>query len=168
MNIRPLTAAADTETFREIRIESTKDAPESFRATEQEMLARPIESFQSQLTGRDGDPVFIGAFEGRSLVGVAALFFEESQKLSHKATVGSVFVKPSSRRKGVGRALMAELLVIARKDKRLRQLNLTVNAANTPAVKLYESLGFSIFGTEPNAAFVKGKGYDEHHMQYVF
>ncbi len=24
-----------------------------------------------------------------------------------------------------------------------------------------------IFGTEPNAAFVDGKGFDEHHMQCV-
>ena len=168
MNIRLLTAVTDTEAFRKIRIESTRDAPESFRATEEEMLARPVESFQKQLTVIDGDPVFIGAFEGSSLVGVAALFFEESQKLSHKATVGSVFVTPSSRKRGIGRALVSELLAIGKKDKRLKQLNLTVSAANTTAVKLYESLGFSIFGTEPNAAFVNGKGYDEHHMQCAF
>jgi RimJ/RimL family protein N-acetyltransferase len=56
---------------------------------------------------------------------------------------------------------------MAREDKKLRQLNLAVSAANKGAVKLYEDLGFSVFGTEPNAAFVNGKGYDEHHMQCV-
>jgi GNAT superfamily N-acetyltransferase len=143
------------------------DAPESFRATEEEMRAKPIETFGRQLTPREGEPVFIGAFEGDVLVGVAALFFQESSKLSHKATVGSVFVIPGHRRKGIGRGLISELLRIARGDKKLKQLNLTVNTANQSAVKLYQDLGFSVFGTEPNAAFLNGKGYDEHHMQCV-
>lgn len=167
MKIRQLTASTDIKVFREIRIESTKEAPESFRATEEEVRAKPVETFRNQLTIREGEPVFIGAFEESTLVGVAALFFEASQKLSHKATVGSVFVTPPSREKGIGRALMAELLRLAKEDKKLKQLNLTVSATNNTAVKLYESLGFSIFGTEPNAAFVNGNGYDEHHMQYV-
>ena len=167
MNIRQLKASTDLPAFREIRIESTREAPESFRATEEEMRSTPVETFRNQLSGHDGGPFFIGAFVESELVGVAALFFEESQKLSHKATVGSVFVTPTSRSKGVGRALMSELLRIAREDKKLEQLNLTVNVANEAAVRLYESLGFSIFGTEPNAVYVDGKGHDEHHMQCV-
>ena len=167
MNIRRLKASTDVAGFREIRIESTREAPESFRATEEEMRSEPVESFRNQLSGHDGEPLFIGAFVDSELVGVAALFFEESQKLSHKATVGSVFVTPASRTRGIGRALMSELLRIAREDKKLAQLNLRVNVANETAVKLYESLGFSIFGTEPDAAYVDGKGHDEHHMQCV-
>ncbi len=131
------------------------------------MRSKPVETFRNQLSGHDGEPFFIGAFVESELVGVAALFFEESQKLSHKATVGSVFVTPASRTKGIGRALMNELLRIAREDKKLEQLNLTVSVTNETAVKLYESLGFSIFGKEPNAAYVDGKGYDEYHMQCV-
>ncbi len=131
------------------------------------MRAKPIENFRSQLTPCAGGPVFIGAFEGDVLVGVAGLFFEESSKLSHKATVGAVFVTPRYRRKGIGRGLVAELIRIAREDKKLKQLNLAVSTTNHSAVKLYKELGFSVFGTEPNAAFVNGKGYDEHHMQCV-
>lgn len=167
MEIRPLSASTDTLQFREIRIESSREAPESFRATEEEMRSKPIEEFERQLTGQDGTVQFVGAFAGESLVGVAALFFESSQKLSHKATVGSVFVTPSHRMNGIGRALLSELLTIAREDKKLSQLNLAVNTANTTAVELYKSLGFAIFGTEPNAAVVDGKSYDEHHMQCV-
>ena len=167
MKIRQLLASTDLHAFRDIRIESTKDAPESFRATEEEMRAKPIETFRSQLTPCAGGPVFIGAFEGDILVGVAALFFEESSKLSHKATIGAVFVTPRYRQKGIGRGLVSELLRIAREDKKLKQLNLAVSTTNKSAVKLYEDLGFSVFGTEPNAAFVNGKGYDEHHMRCV-
>ena len=167
MIIRRLKASTDLLAFREIRIESAREAPESFRATEEEMRSTPIETFHKPLSGHDGEPHFIGAFVESALVGVAALFFEESQKLAHKATVGSVFVTPASRSNGIGRALMSELLRIAREDEKLVQLNLSVSVTNLAAVKLYESLGFSIFGTERNAACVDGTGYDEHHMQCV-
>lgn len=167
MKIRQLLASTDLQAFREIRIESTRDAPESFRATETEMRARPLEAYRSQLIPCTGGPVFVGAFEGDVLAGVAGLFFEESSKLAHKATIGAVFVIPRYRRKGAGRGLVAELLRIAKEDRKLRQVNLAVSASNQGAVRLYEGLGFSIFGTEPNAAFVDGKGYDEHHMQCV-
>jgi len=165
MNIRRLKASIDAQAFREIRIESSREAPESFRATEEEMRAKPVDVFRNQLSDREGEPLFIGAFEEGRLVGVAALFFEEGQKLSHKATVGSVFVTPSFRTKGIGRALMTELIKIAKQDRKLERLNLTVSTTDKTAIKLYESLGFSIFGTEPRAALVNGKGYDEHHMQ---
>ena len=167
MKIRPLSAPTDTSQFREIRIESAREAPESFRATEEEMRSKSIEEFECQLTARDGGALFVGAFKGSSLVGVAALFFESSQKLSHKATVGSVFVNPTHRKNGIGRALVSELLSIAREDKKLLQLNLAVNTTNTTAVELYKSLGFAIFGTEPNAVVFDGESHDEHHMQCV-
>ena len=167
MKIRPLSASTDSLQFREIRIESTREAPESFRATEEEMRSKSIEEFESQLAAQNGASLFVGAFKGSSLVGVAALFFESSQKLSHKATVGSVFVTPVHRKNGIGRALMSELLAIAREDEKLSQLNLAVNTTNTTAVELYKSLGFAIFGTEPNAAVVNGKSHDEYHMQCV-
>lgn len=131
------------------------------------MRAKSIEAFRSQLTPCAGQPVFIGAFDGDVLVGVAALFFEESSKLSHKATIGSVFVTPGYRQKGIGRALISELLRIVREDKKLKQLNLTVSTTNESALRLYKEMGFKVFGTEPNAAFVNGKGYDEHHMQCI-
>ena len=132
-----------------------------------EMRSIPIEEFECQLRDRDDAPLFVGAFKGSSLVGVAALFFETSQKLSHKANVGSVFVTTSHRKNGIGRALMSELLSIAKEDEKLLQLNLQVNTANTTAVELYKSLGFTIFGTEQNAVVVNGKPYDEYHMQCV-
>ena len=131
------------------------------------MRSRPIEEFESQLMAQDNAVLFIGAFKESSLVGVAALFFESSQKLLHKATVGSVFVTPTHRKNGIGRALISELLAIARDDEKLLQINLAVNTANTTAVELYKSLGFVVYGTEPNAAVVNGKSYDEYHMQCV-
>lgn len=82
IKIRKLNPTMDLRAFREIRIESAKDAPESFRATEKEMRAKPIEAFKEQLASCAGRPKFIGAFEGSYLIGVAALFFERSRPSS--------------------------------------------------------------------------------------
>ena len=115
MKIRQLDESRDVQAFKAIRIESSRDTPASFRATEEEMRAKPIEAFRKQLSSCGSK--FVGAFSEDDLVGVAALFFEESEKLSHKATVGAVFVTPAYRNRGVGRSLIMELLKIARKDE---------------------------------------------------
>ncbi|EDY82015.1 hypothetical protein VDG1235_1635 [Verrucomicrobiia bacterium DG1235] len=99
MKIRKLDASIDLEAFKSIRVESTVDAPESFRATEDEMSSEPIETFRKQLSGEAGRMTFIGSYDENELVGVAALYWDKSQKLSHKATVGSVFVTRTNRGK---------------------------------------------------------------------
>ncbi|EDY81114.1 hypothetical protein VDG1235_731 [Verrucomicrobiia bacterium DG1235] len=63
---------------------------------------------------------------------------------------------------------MKELLRIAKEEEALAQLNLTVSTTNKVAVTLYQNLGFSIFGTEKNAAIFEGRSYDEHYMQLAF
>jgi ribosomal-protein-alanine N-acetyltransferase len=54
----------------------------------------------------------------------------------------NVAVAPPERRRGVGRALMADLFTYARQH-RVSQVLLEVRASNGAAIGLYESLGFS-------------------------
>jgi [ribosomal protein S18]-alanine N-acetyltransferase len=56
----------------------------------------------------------------------------------------NVAVVISSRRRGIGRALMGDLLAYARQHAVVRIL-LEVRASNAPALALYESLGFVRF-----------------------
>ncbi len=72
-----------------------------------------------------------------------------------------MFVAPTARRRGHGRALLDAVLAHARLMPGLRQLKLSVNAANGPACALYESLGFVRTGIEPDALFVDGCFYDD-------
>ena len=46
----------------------------------------------------------------------------------------------------------------------LRQVTLVVNAGNTSAITLYQSLGFRSFGVEPEALLIEGVPHDEMHM----
>ncbi|MDR5836288.1 GNAT family protein [Caballeronia sp. LZ034LL] len=46
-------------------------------------------------------------------------------------------------------------------------MNLTVNADNAAAIRLYASLGFEQFGPERNAIFAEGRLHDEMLMQLL-
>ncbi|MBX3259028.1 MAG: ribosomal protein S18-alanine N-acetyltransferase [Labilithrix sp.] len=56
----------------------------------------------------------------------------------------NVAVAPAARRRGVGRALVDDLVAFARRERAAKVL-LEVRASNEPAIRLYERLGFARF-----------------------
>lgn len=75
----------------------------------------------------------------------------------------NVAVAVSARRKGLGRALMADLLAYARASAVARIL-LEVRASNAPALALYDSLGFTRFNVR---ARYYSDGEDAIEMQLL-
>ena len=69
---------------------------------------------------------------------------------AHVATAG-VVVAPHARGRGVGRALAEHVLAAAREQGFLAMQFNAVVETNAPAVALWQSLGFSIVGTVPEA-----------------
>ena len=69
---------------------------------------------------------------------------------AHVATA-SFMVAPAARGRGVGRALAEHVLAAARKQGFLAMQFNAVVETNAPAVALWQSLGFSIVGTVPEA-----------------
>ncbi len=61
----------------------------------------------------------------------------------------NVAVAEGARRRGIGRALMDDLIAYAR-DHRASRVLLEVRVSNTPALALYESLGFERFHVRKN------------------
>ena len=88
--------------------------------------------------------VFLMAFEDENPMGFVGLsvVFDEGY-------MGNLAVIESYRRKGTGRALMNELINEC-KAMDSAFVTLEVRASNTPAVKLYESLGFTEAGRRKN------------------
>ena len=162
MAIRRLTPS-DSSSFQALRLAALRDAPSAFGSSYEEEKDFPPSTIEGRLAAKPDGGVF-GAFEGTSLVGLVALVRDKGRKREHKALIWSMYVMPMARGKGTGRALLLEALALARSVPAIRQVNLSVNAGNTPAIRLYESAGFKAYGREPAALLVDGELHDEIHM----
>lgn len=78
--------------------------------------------------------------------------------------IWGVYVAPEFRRRSVGRQLVARALQHSFSLRGVRQVNLSVNAANGPAIALYKAAGFQSFGVERGYLLVNGVLEDEMHM----
>jgi ribosomal protein S18 acetylase RimI-like enzyme len=162
MHIRRLTPE-DAAAFQALRLAALQEAPTAFGSSFEEEKGFSAPVIEGRLALKPDRGPF-GAFEGQELVGLVALGREGMKKLSHKALVWGMYVKPSQRGKGVGKALLHEALSLARSAPGVVQVNLSVNAGNTSAIRLYESAGFKVFGQEPCALHINGEFHDELHM----
>ena len=87
--------------------------------------------------------VWLVAVDGGQLIGYVG-----SQTVLGETDMMNLAVAPEARRQGTGRALVLAL-VDALTEKGSHSLMLEVRVSNTPAQKLYESLGFSLVGRRP-------------------
>lgn len=167
MEIRTLDKNLDLAAFREIRVESAQNSPETFRATVEDMKSKTVQDFQEHISGAQEGDFIVGAFVEGELVGVAALYHESYEKLSHKVTIGSLYVKPQHRKIGIATKLIDEVVQRVKDSGGIRLINLSVITTNISAVRLYEKLGFVTYGNEPNSVYVNGTYYDEQFLQLV-
>jgi GNAT superfamily N-acetyltransferase len=105
------------------------------------------------------------AVDGDEFLGTAKTGANHMGPASHIATA-SFMVAPAARGRGVGRALGEHVLDLARADGyRAMQFNAVVET-NTTAVALWQSLGFKIMTTLPEAFHHPTKGYVGLHIMY--
>jgi ribosomal protein S18 acetylase RimI-like enzyme len=149
---------ADAALFRDIRLEGLRLNPEAFGSTFEAENARPVAFFAERL---GGSKVY-GAFQGPELVGIAALLIGQGQKEAHKGRLVGMYVRPGSRKSGVGQRLVEAIIEVARQSVELIQLSVVRD--NEAARRLYERLGFVEWGVEKNALKQDGRYYDEVHM----
>jgi ribosomal-protein-alanine N-acetyltransferase len=88
---------------------------------------------------------YVAAVQDGELVGYAGLVVAPPDE----AWVNNMAVRRDYQRRGIGRALLEELLAIARRNG-ARHTLLEVAADNTPAQALYDSYGFEVIGLRKN------------------
>ena len=163
MEIRLLTSA-DAQPYWTLRLEALKNHPEAFLSSYEESVRRKnaVEQTAENFTTK-GNYTF-GAFDQAELIGVVTLLQEERKKIRHRANIFAMYVSPSKRGAGLGKALMMAAIQKAKSIEGIEQINLNVTATNQRAKQLYAKLGFQEFGLEKNALKLGDVYYDDFYM----
>ena len=150
--------------YKALMMHAYEHAADAFTSTPDERAKEPDEWWIKRIAHPEGMTVAFGDFEGESLVGTVALEFSAKPKTKHKALVVGMYVLPPSRGNGSARALLQAAVQFCTRRGDIRAVQLEVTEGNTPAVTLYESLGFTAYGVEPMAVLTPTGFRSKVHM----
>ena len=159
IDLRQLTPG-DAALYRSIRLEGLKESPEAFGSTFDVEFTKPLAWFFDRLSSS----VVFGAIRDAKILdakvlGVAGFAIRDGEKEAHKGLLWGMYVRPASRKSGVGRRLVQAILDFAR--HRIERVQLAVVSNNEEARRLYASLGFVEYGMEKKALKQGDQYYDE-------
>lgn len=128
----------DWEDFRAVRLRALADSPTAFGATLDDARAQPDAAWRDRL--QVPGPTLL-AYVAGSPAGMGGLFVPEDED---HAFVWGMWVAPEARGRGLGRAILRELLQHA--EQLDRTVLLHVTEGNDGARRLYEAHGFVATG----------------------
>ena len=98
------------------------------------------------------------------IVAVAGINRLKRLKQRHRAYIWGVWCDPAYRGRGLGRAVVAAAIELARQWPGVEIVALAASVKSQGAIRLYESLGFIRWGLEPSVLRIDGEGIDEVHL----
>ena len=155
---------SDAPQYRTLMLQAYELAADAFTSTPEERAAEPESWWIKRITDAQGMSAAFGAFEDGRLIGTVALEFSAKPKTRHKALVIGMYVSPSSRGSGAGKALLAAAIEHTQGRAGTLLLTLTVTEGNEAAIGLYRAAGFEEFGTEPMAILTPSGFKAKVHM----
>jgi ribosomal protein S18 acetylase RimI-like enzyme len=148
----------DYDVFRALRLESLRLLPDCFAADPMQEEAMPKEEWLSRLASASS----FGGFIDGTLSGMVVFSRPSRPKLAHTGDIGAMYVRASAQGTSLAGALMTALLKHA--ETVVEQVQLTVNAENTRAIKFYQRHGFRQIGIIPRSLHVGDRYYDDMLM----
>jgi ribosomal protein S18 acetylase RimI-like enzyme len=126
--------------FKTLRLRALADAPEAFAHTYDEISVKP-ESYWEEMTRSVTAPNRHAMFVAEDEAAVGMSFGLIDGERSERAHLGGMWVDPSARHRGAGRALGDAVMAWAR-ERGFAEIVLWVTEGNARAIALYEGLGF--------------------------
>jgi RimJ/RimL family protein N-acetyltransferase len=167
MNIRTLTEN-DAQCLWRLRLTALESDPFSFAESPEEFNRTTVDEYASRLRSGGTENFVVGAFEREQLVGMTGFYRDALLKRRHIGHVWGVFVSPAVRGRGAGRAMLAEVVALAKALPGMRCIRLMVAVPQEAARHLYLAAGFRVFGTEPKSLKIGQQYVDENHMTLEF
>ncbi len=164
MVLRPLTAT-DAEAYQALRLRSLREHPDAFALAIEDEQQTSLDTVARRLAQASPERYVLGAFEGDRLIGILSFRRWEGLKRQHRASIGGMYVPPESRGRGVGTALLAEVIARARTLTGVEDLVLAVTIGNEPARSLYLQAGFTPVAIDPRYMKVGERYVDIEWMQ---
>jgi phosphinothricin acetyltransferase len=104
-------------------------------------------------------PVLVASLPGEPVVGFAYLSWYRPKAGYRSTREDTVYIDPGYHGRGIGRALLAELVARARRDG-MHALVAIIEASNTASISLHARLGFRVAGREPEVGRKFGRWLD--------
>ena len=121
-----------------------------------------LEMWQERLNVKPGQRRLVACIDEK-IVGDLSLQVEASPRRSHVASFG-ISVAADAQGRGVGSALMREMINLCDNWMRIERIELTVFSDNPAALALYRKYGFEIEGTGKKFALRNGEYVDAYYM----
>ncbi len=160
-----LLTAEDARAYAALRREMLVDTPWAFLRSIDDDFAVVESEIAAKLRENEND--IAAAFDDADptrLLASAGVVRLDPKKTRHRALIWGVYVTPSARGRGLGRAVMNLAIDTARTWRGVECIWLSVSDRTPAARALYGSLGFVTWGTEPDAIRIGGESAAEHHM----
>ena len=145
--------------FHALWVEGLRQFPAAFLLTEQEATSTSLEHIEQGIEAGH----HWGVWRGERLIALASMRRSGLERLRHTADIGPFYVCAKQQGQGTAKHLLQTMLTHAR-TQGLLQVELSVDAKNTKARKLYEAAGFVCFGNRPRSVIIDSIARDDHLM----
>jgi len=158
---------SDAAQYRAFRLNNLRLYPTLFRADAGEESLKPLSTSERRLNPTPLNR-WQGAFDQRgALIGAVGFRRESGAKRQHIGQIIGLSVATNWQGRGIATALMLDVIDYARGLNGLSQLQLTVTVPNPVAERLYDRLGFVVFGLEQDSLRIGFESHPKQHRQLL-
>jgi ribosomal protein S18 acetylase RimI-like enzyme len=159
-------AAEDLAAYKLLRDTVLAESPTAFTSDAAEELRKTPMSYLPRLglDRAEGGQFTLGAWHRTQLVGAITCERDHRLKRRHIGDVVGMIVLGHLRGQGIGRQLLAACVAHVRSTPGMELLTLSVTSSNVAAIGLYQSVGFTRYGTLVHAIKLGGQYHDKDLM----